>query len=401
VDFDGGSIAVDTLPHHDPLTGLFNHSYFHDELESRLAHSQTNQIPLACILLDIDYFRELNEALGHRFGDEVLRQTAIELKSNLRQHDIASRYGGDKFGIILPETTMREAVTIADSLRITLSGQNYRDRRNATHITLSAGVTGTREQTRSKSEFLQQAEAALAEAKQKGRNRVCYWQLPVRQPPRDQHEQSAIDEIRERFADLQRDFKKHYLNSSMPMIEEMEAADGFLSAHSQNVARLSTRLARRLQLNQNEVDSINTAALLHDIGKLAIDGSILRKRTPLTATEFDLIKKHPLYGVSLLSHTRVFDEELPLILHHHERFDGDGYPHGLKGESIPLGSRIICIAEAFDGLTAGAVYRAAVSAEKALAELARCAGSHFDPELVTIMISLVRVDDNRDNHPEA
>ena len=181
----------------------------------------------------------------------------------------------------------------------------------------------------------------------------------------------------------------------------MEASDGFLKAHSHNVSRLSTRLARRLQLEENDVDRIKTAALLHDIGKLVIDGKILRKPTPLTPGEYDLIKKHPLYGVSLLSHTRVFDEELPLILHHHERFDGEGYPHGLKGDDIPLGSRIICITEAFDGLTAGAVYRAAISAEKAIAELTRCSGTHFDPSLVNIMIGLINHADETDQSLEA
>lgn len=269
---------------------------------------------------------------------------------------------------------------------------------------ISAGVVGVVETMRSKNELLQQAEAALTEAKRKGRNRVWYWQAPLGRRARERHpDQSAIDEIRERFAELQKEFKKNYLQSSLPIIEEMEAADGYLKAHSRSVARLSTRLARRLDLNQTEIEHINTAALLHDIGKLAIGGDILRKRTPLSESEFDLIKKHPLYGVAILSHTHVFDEELPLILHHHERFDGAGYPHGLKGEHIPLGARIICIAEAFEGLTAGAVYRAAISSEKAVAEMARCAGSHFDPELVTILINLVRSASrgNHDDHMEA
>lgn len=397
------AIVSSRPPLHDPLTDLFNHSYFHETLETLFATSRRGKFPLSCILFDIDYFKELNESLGHGFGDDVLRQIADVLRQCLRPQDVATRYGGDKFGVILPETILKEAVALADKLRVELSGNNFSNRKSSTHITVSAGVSASDETTHNKSEIIQHAEAALDEAKQKGRNRVCYWQLPVRAPvaASPPHDRTAVDEIRARFADLQKEFKKHYLESSLPIIDEMEASDGFLKAHSHNVSRLSTRLARRLQLEENDVDRIKTAALLHDIGKLVIDGKILRKPTPLTPGEYDLIKKHPLYGVSLLSHTRVFDEELPLILHHHERFDGEGYPHGLKGDDIPLGSRIICIAEAFDGLTAGAVYRAAVSAEKAMAELTRCSGTHFDPSLVNIMISFVNHTDESDQKLEA
>ncbi len=391
------------LPSRDPLTDLFNHSYFHETLETIFASSRQRKLSLSCILFDVDYFKEVNESLGHRFGDAVLRQTAGVLRQYLRSSYVAARYGGDKFGILLPETLLTDAVAIADNLRVALSANEFSDRKSATHITISAGVSATNETTHNSREIVQHAEAALNEAKQKGRNRVCYWQLPVRQqaPPSQPHDKTAIDEIRERFAELQREFKRHYLNSSLPIIDEMEASDGFLKAHSLSVARLSTRLAHSLQLTEKEVDRINTAALLHDIGKLAIDGAILRKATPLTQGEYDIIKKHPLYGVSLLSHTRVFDEELPLILHHHERFDGEGYPHGLRGDDIPLGSRIICISEAFDGLTTGTVYRAAVSAEKAMAELTRCSGTHFDPSLVNIMISLVNHSGEPDQTLEA
>lgn len=386
----------------DPLTQLFCHRTFHEQLDLLLDNIQSQKLPLACILLDIDYFRQLNETLGHSFGDEVLRQTAAMLAENLLPQHVACRYGGEKFGVILPETAVGTAVQVAEKIRQAVAGHSYIDDDRSTHITVSAGVAGTDHRTRSKNQLIQHTETALAEAKSKGRNRVCFWQDAERRdammPPADQ---AAIDDLRERFAELQKEFKESYLKSSLPILEEMEAADGYLKDHSRNVARLSTRLAHRLHLDRREVGRINTAALLHDIGKLAIGGDILRKATPLSEAEFELIKKHPLYGVSILSQTRMFDEELPLILHHHERYDGEGYPHGLKGEQIPLGARIICLAEAFDGLTAGAVYRAAISTENAIAELARCAGSHFDPELVTILIHLVGRDNRSDDHMEA
>lgn len=386
----------------DPLTQLPGHRFFQEQLGVFLEKNQDEKRPLSCVLLDIDYFRHLNEALGHSFGDEVLGQAAALLSENLQPQDIACRYGGDEFSVILPQTTVSTAIQLADKIRLAVAGHRFLAQHHSTHITISAGVSASSETTRSKNQLIQQAEAALAEAKAKGRNRVCFWQAPERRAvPEHPADAETVDEIRERFAELQKEFKQAYLKSSLPILDEMGAADGYLKDHSRNVARLATRLAHRMHLDHDEVSRINTAALLHDIGKLAIGGEILRKRTPLSDAELELIRKHPFYGVSILSHTRMFDEELPLILHHHERYDGEGYPHGLKGEQIPLGARIICIAEAFDGLTAGAVYRAAVSTEKAVAELARCAGRHFDPALVTILISLVAHDGRRHDQTEA
>ena len=162
----------------------------------------------------------------------------------------------------------------------------------------------------------------------------------------------------------------------------IEARDPYAKGHSSRVTVFAQAMARRIGLDKERVSILRLGALLHDIGKLAVPSSVLLKRGPLTESEFGQMRRHPMAGARMLQTLGAPETILPVVLHHHERWDGTGYPDGRKGEEIPIEARILCIADSFDAMTSTRPYRAPKSPEDALAELERCAGTQFDPELV-------------------
>ncbi len=196
-------------------------------------------------------------------------------------------------------------------------------------------------------------------------------------------------ELQKKFADLEREVKAFGTSEVRSLLDELDIPDGMPETHAENVAFIAASIADELGLSDKQIDTIISAALLHDIGKLGIDRDILSKNGSLTPEEFEEIKKHPLLGAEFLEAAEFFEKELPLIRHHHERYDGRGYPDGLKGDEIPLGARIIGLAEAIDGLLSGSTYREPMSIKETIEELKRCSGSQFDPELVNIAVKLL------------
>jgi putative nucleotidyltransferase with HDIG domain len=178
------------------------------------------------------------------------------------------------------------------------------------------------------------------------------------------------------------------------MVKAVEAKDPYTKGHSENVAEYAVNLARYAQLPESEIEIIKYAALLHDVGKIGVAQEVLTKQAPLTDAEFELLKKHPVIGISILKDVRFLEKEIPLILHHHERIDGKGYPHGLKGREIPLGARMLAVIDAFEAMTAGRTYRKSISQQQAIQELINGKGTQFDSELVDIFIKMLAHEKN-------
>lgn len=213
--------------------------------------------------------------------------------------------------------------------------------------------------------------------------------VPAGKTINDELNENLLMELQQKFAEMEHEIKSFGTSEIRSLLEEISIPDGLNDEHAENVAFISASLADELGLPEHQIDTIISAALLHDIGKLGIDSNILSKKGPLTDEEFEEIKKHPLLGVGFLNESQFLHKEMPLIMHHHEQFDGNGYPDGLKGDAIPIGARIICIAETIDGLLSGSTYREAVSLRATIAELRRCSGTQFDPQLVEIAIKLL------------
>ena len=359
----------------DALTGLYNHRHFHERLEEEIARSSRHDSPFSLAILDLDFFKFYNDACGHLAGDEVLRQVAQAIKGAIRRSDIAFRYGGEEFALILPKTDIHQSYEVTERIRKVVESQM---RAKGWHLTLSAGVATWPDGVTTKEDLIQAADAALYNAKRAGRNRVC---LSASGAIRQGSQAGRQQRVPQRWPGME-------IMYTLAAI--IEARDPNTAGHSQKVAEYAVALAKELGLRKEKVENIRIAALLHDIGKLGIPDRILKKADGLDEREWEAIKDHPVIGVDILRHSQHFGPILPIILHHHERYDGGGYPSGLKGDQIPLEARILAVADAYDAMTSPRPYRKAFSRQAALRELQAQAGRQFDPALVRAFTAVVQ-----------
>ena len=349
----------------DPLTGLGNHRHFHDRLERELADSRAQGYPLSLCLVDIDDFKRINDRFGHPGGDKVLAQMA----TNLRQGGEAFRLGGDEFAILLPGRDEDGARIAAEAIVARIATAELPP---AGAVTVSAGIATVPEEAMGRDELVRRADSALYWAKEYGKNQVRVHRPDV----------VEIAELKRLAAGPDRAAR---FRAAASLAKAVDARDAYTGSHSERVSDLAARIATRLGVDREQVELTRLAASLHDLGKLAIPEEILRKPGPLSETERLVLERHPQIGYRMLESLGV-DPVADWVLHHHERWDGTGYPDGVGGDEIPLGARIILVADAYDAMTSDRVYRGRLTDEQAIAELARCSGTQFDPEIVAALV---------------
>ena len=348
----------------DPLTGLGNHRHFHDRLERELADSRAQDYPLSLCLVDIDDFKRINDRFGHPGGDKVLAQMA----TNLRQGGEAFRLGGDEFAILLPGRDEEGARIAAEAIVARIADVELPP---AGPVTVSAGIATLPEEEMGRDELVRRADSALYWAKEYGKNHVRVYRPDV----------VEIAELKRLAAGPDRAAR---FRAAASLAKAVDARDAYTGSHSERVSDLAARIATRLGVDREMVELTRLAASLHDLGKLAIPEEILRKPGPLSETERLVLERHPQIGYRMLESLGV-DPVAEWVLHHHERWDGSGYPDGVGGNDIPLGARIIFVADAYDAMTSDRVYRGRLTDDQAIAELARCSGTQFDPEIVAAL----------------
>lgn len=357
----------------DELTGLYNHRHFHERLEEEIARGSRFGSYFSIIMVDIDLFKVYNDIYGHLAGDQVLRKVGKYIASCIRNFDLAFRYGGEEFFIILPETSKEEAYKVAERIRKTIEAKTSI---RAMPITVSVGIANWPSDGVMREEIIRAADAALYCAKNSGRNRTSLFSS------------SAIDGKETLLNGTTK--QSGSISIIYALAATVDAKDSYTYGHSRKVSEYAIRIAEDMKLPEEQINNIRTAGLLHDIGKIGIPDSILNKQASLTLAEWGPIKTHPEIGVEILRHVIELENCLPLILHHHERFDGKGYPSGLIGDSIPLGARILTIADSYDAMTTPRPYRGRMSCEDALCELQKHSGTQFDPELVERFCCIVK-----------
>ncbi|MFN8629314.1 MAG: diguanylate cyclase [Chloroflexota bacterium] len=364
----------------DPLTGVANRQALLMRADEELGRAARYKRPLAVVMVDLDHFKRLNDTHGHEAGDVVLRTVAQRLAENVRAVDLLGRFGGEEFLLVLPETDADDAAaTVAEKLRRIVARTPVRlpDSHEVT-VTLSAGVAGGPGEILGDM-LLRDADAALYSAKALGRNAVYVFretrdENTVRRSPIRAEARNAADRRREG-----RDGRGP--GRAAPLARALARAR---RQAVEAIAEASLAMAQAIDLPQGELDRLRTASLLHDLGKLAIPEEILNKPADLAASEWRVVTEHPKIGQVVLEQAGALRDAAMIVLHHHEWFDGRGYPYGLAGIDIPVGARIVAICDAYEAMIAGRPYREAVSHEEAIAELRRMAGVQFDPELVEV-----------------
>jgi diguanylate cyclase (GGDEF)-like protein len=349
----------------DGLTELYNHRHFHERLDQEIARGSRFGAIFSLIMLDLDHFKTFNDNYGHLAGDEVLRRIGRCIEASIRGVDMAFRYGGEEFTVILPETRLDDAYKVAERMRKTIE---VKASPGTMPVTASLGISSWPVDGMTKEDIVSRADAALYQAKLMGRNRTCL--------------SSEVVKGQTSLISLELETKARALSIIYALAATVDAKDHYTYGHSKKVSQYAVSISEMLGLPQDRTATIRAAGLLHDIGKIAIPDSVLNKVGPLTDEEWEPVKAHPELGVDILKHVIDLVNCLPAILHHHEHYDGTGYPAGLKGDEIPLEARILAIADAYDAITSIRSYHHQLSPQQALDELRRCAGTQFDPELV-------------------
>lgn len=370
---------LEELVNKDGLTGVFNHRYFHDALKEKIAISEKYNEPTAMIFVDIDYFKHYNDLYGHQKGDEVLRTIGSILKSSIRKGDIAARYGGEEFAIILPNTTEEEALSVADKIRSTIEKTKFYGEENQPKgvLTASMGVSIYPDKAKSDIELIKSADDALYRAKFFNKNRVETYT-------------SILDELKNDIDEKDIEL----VTSIKTLISVINAKDRYTYGHSERVVLYSRLLAEKLKLSKADTDTLIYAAYMHDIGKINIAQDILMKKMPLTSEEWELLKEHPESGVEIIKPVKSLENMVPIILHHHEKYNGTGYPDGLKGEEIPYLSRVLTVVDSFDAMTSNRPYNQRKTYDEAIIELRKFSGSQFDTVIAEKFIEVIQ--ENKD-----
>jgi diguanylate cyclase (GGDEF)-like protein len=351
----------------DPLTGFPNRRGFRELLDRELQRTRRAGACAAILVGDIDRFREVNDRAGHHIGDAALQRLADVFAEAKREIDVAARVDGEEFALILPQTDEKGGLLVAERLRVAVHETFAQDE---VPITISFGVACFPNHAHTSASLLRAADDALQLAKRSGGNRAAAHNPAVHGAGAGRRDIES-----ERFLAL--------------MLDLAEAVDLRFSGsarHSETVGRYAEMVARELELGEDRIARVRLAGMLHDIGKIGVPDSILRKQGPLTDDEFAVIKAHPGLGAQIIDHPSLADVST-WVGAHHERPDGRGYPNGCCGDQVPLEARIIAVVDAYEAMTSDRSYRSSIGHAAAREELARCAGSQFDERVVQALIA--------------
>src|SRR6202140_4274419 len=416
----------------DGLTGVKTHRFFMEALGNEWKRSTRAARAFALVLMDLDRFKFVNDFYGHLDGDLLLQRVAHILEQNCRHSDVVARYGGDEFVILMPETNGEQSRQIAAKLRSWICADPLIREKN---VTSSFGVATFPVNGSTPQELIQVADASMYLSKHQGGNAVSTadqfdvndskrWKrdvldaylgvtlkrLFVTGPDAFVEIYSRIEQFARSLAETESGSKPQGANEMSgssgdssfeplpPIVMDtltslalaVDAKDQFTQGHSNKVSSYAVLIAEAIGMKGPEIEEVRLGGMLHDVGKVGIMESILNKNGPLNPDEWESMKRHVEFGSKLLEPLRGTESIREMVAHHHEFFDGSGYPEGLAGGQIPRGARIIAIADAYDTITSERTYKKARTPEEAFQELDRCGNSQFDPEILRMFISRLR-----------
>lgn len=368
----------------DQLTGLANRRHFQEVLSAFYHQSRRYNRPLSVILMDVDYFKAVNDSAGHPVGDEVLKWVAAAIEKACRKADLPARMGGDEFAVLLPETLSDDAERVAERIRLNVCSEPAVVKDLRLNLTASIGVADLNcGEIDGPEKMIVLADRALYAAKEAGRNRVILaHHLEGGSLASGGQEQRKVDLLARRLAGLDDRFKDLFLQGLGEIVAVLEFRDPHMAEHARKVQRYVELIAREMGLPQRVLQRLRVAAMLHDIGMLAMPDTVLMCPTTLSEEQVKQLKRHPLVSVRIMERMEFLEHEIPAVRYHHERYDGRGYPEALAGAAIPLTARILAVADTFDAITSPRTFRNAKTVPQALEEIRQSAGAQFDPTVV-------------------
>ena len=375
----------------DGLTGLKTHRCFLKALDEEWRRSTRTGRRFSLAMVNLDRFKQVNGRLGHLEGDKVLTVVGALLDAGAKHPKLVARYSADEFSILMPETNSRQAETLAEGLRAAVEADDFL---GAHGVTASFGIATFPDDGRTQVEILKAAASWIDFAKQCNGNSV-----KVASPSVKLSDAERGKQLLEAYLEMAPNGispatpatlcpGQHKFAQMRPLVDTItalafvvDAGDPYRQGHSQMVSRLAAQIAIQLGLPQAEVEEIRLAGLLHDIGKVRMPESVYNKHDLLTGEEYEIVRSHASCGAKILEHLNAIRVE-QIVRFHHERYDGKGYPEGLAGDEIPMGARIVAVAECFHSMISESSYKSACTFEDALDELRLCSGTQFDPEVV-------------------
>jgi diguanylate cyclase (GGDEF)-like protein len=366
-ELEEARLAAERASNTDPLTGLANRRSFQNSLDDAIVTAAS--APFGLLLLDVDHFKRTNDTHGHQAGDDVLVAVVACLRTTLPEDAIVGRWGGEEFTVLVPGVRTHDGLRlIAEGIRLTVRDERLATRRGALAITISCGGVLSCD-GRDSEELVHAADAAMYRAKQSGRDRTVLAGDNGTEAPKDEPELLLIAQSFAHTASIR---------------------EGVPELHCAQVADLAGRIAIHLDLPAATVLRCRLAGWLHDVGKIAIPDRVLGKPGPLTTAEWRVMITHAAFGADLVARTPGIAESASAVRHHHERWDGEGYPDRLRGDDIPVEARVVAAADTWNAMTHDRVYRRALDFNAACAELHGIAGSQLDPSVADALLAIVR-----------
>ncbi len=387
----------------DSLTSLHNHRGFQEILSTEIEKAEKANSTVSVIMMDVNNISKINRELGHAKGDEVIKLVAEKVKQNIRSNDTAGRYGGDEIAIILPDTDTNEAKYLAEYLTYSLSCCFIDD---VGPVKVSVGIANYPQCAKDQEKLLVSAEQAMYISQSKGykdgmsaiisSSDFNFWDdmalHSFAEVLTKRHSQLGVnfeEELVNKFANEEISSQHHLEELATSLAGAIDAKDPYTKGHSTSVSKYSEALARALNMPEAEVQRIKLGALLHDVGKIGIPESVLKKPTHLSDEEWEVMKQHPTIGAEkVLMQNEALKDLMPMVKYHHEHIDGSGYPCKLKGDEIPLEARIVAVADTYHALISDRPYRKGLGVEKACEILQAGAGTQWDAELVRKFIQI-------------
>ncbi len=375
----------------DGLTNIYNRRYMNDIFHREFSRAKRYFQDLACLLIDLDNFKDINDTLGHLLGDHVLKDFASHLKNNVRDSDLCFRYGGEEFLVLLINTGIEGALMTAEKMRKFFENHTYKDKDHMATVTVSIGVASLiQHKPKSSEEMIAYADKALYRAKANGRNRVQIFEHTPMGSLEDLESSDIknISFLKERISSVLEKTKKASMASLELITQELGSAE--FKTHNQLVVQQIELMGKKLQLSSEIIETFKRASVLHDCLKTLLPKSLLNKKGELNKNEETQIEDHPYMLVELSNAFDFFSNERILLRSHHECFDGTGYPERLKGSEIPIGARIFGLVDAYAAMISSRPYREDLTDEQVLHELVSNAGTQFDPALVATLLEIIK-----------